>query len=59
MKSLLELLYLRKSQWSDTIRKGVSDDLQNRFQRVADLSEKKNDENGKKKGAEEKDTKEQ
>lgn len=44
MKSLLELLYLRKSLWSDTIRKGVSDDLQNRFQRVADLSEKKNDE---------------
>ena len=44
MNHLLDLLYLSKSEWNDTIREGISQDLQKRYLRVADLSDKKNEE---------------
>jgi hypothetical protein len=44
MNHFLNLLYKPKSQWDDTIRAGISEDLQARYLRVADLTEKKNEE---------------
>jgi 5-methylcytosine-specific restriction protein B len=44
MNHFLNLLYKPKSQWDDTIRAGISEDLQARYLRVTDLTEKKNDE---------------
>lgn len=44
MNNFLELLYKPKSTWDDTIRVGISEDLRARYQRVADLTDKKNDE---------------
>ena len=44
MNHCLELIYKPKSQWDDTIRAGISENLQARYQRVTDLTEKKNEE---------------
>ena len=44
MQNFLELLYKPKSTWDDAIRAGISLDLRARYQRVADLTDKKNDE---------------
>ena len=44
MNHFLELIYKPKSQWDDTIRAGISENLQARYQRVTDLTEKKNEE---------------
>ncbi|MEQ8819781.1 MAG: hypothetical protein RLY93_06015 [Sumerlaeia bacterium] len=44
MKALLELTYTPRSEWSDKARDAFSKDLRERYPRVSDLTDKKNDE---------------
>lgn len=44
MQNFLNLLYLPRSEWDDSIRAGISEDVRARYLRIADLTEKRNDE---------------
>ncbi|MFM7181192.1 MAG: McrB family protein [Verrucomicrobiales bacterium] len=44
MQHFLNLLYMQRSEWDDSIRAGISEDVRARYLRIADLTEKRNDE---------------